>query len=227
LFCGRRAATDDPGEIERMAKTSTKRKSPGRVLARSDDSRQAQPTADAIALADANGQASTGETNKGWFKTGNKFWKKRSTHGPKPKFSDPEMLAAACEEYFDWAHDTPLEEPKPYAYAGNVKVEPIPKLRAMTVQGLCVFLDVSKSTWEHYRARPELEDVCARAESVIRTQKFEGAAANIFNARLISRDLGLGEGAREAWPPGPRVNYELLRDELVEAIAAAEKDEDS
>ena len=28
-------------------------------------------------------------------------------------------------------------------------------------------------------------------DSIIRTQKFEGAAADLFNANIISRDLGL------------------------------------
>ena len=32
-----------------------------------------------------------------------------------------------------------------------------------------------------------------RAESVIRSQKFAGAAADLLNANIIARDLGLAE----------------------------------
>lgn len=35
--------------------------------------------------------------------------------------------------------------------------------------------------------------VIGEIEEVMRSQKFQGAAANIFNATIISRDLGLVE----------------------------------
>lgn len=211
-----------------MPKVSTERKSPGQVPAQGEDRPQAPPeeSAAATAQADANGQAEAGAANAGWFRKGNKFWRKRSSHGPKPKFLDPEALAAACEEYLDWADDALLEEPRPYAYAGSVNVRYIPRLRAMTIEGLCVFLDIASTTWGRYRVSPEFADVCARVENIIRTQKFEGAAANIFNARIISRDLRLGAWAREAEPPEPQVDHEQLAHKLAEAIAAAEEDRD-
>ena len=34
-------------------------------------------------------------------------------------------------------------------------------------------------------------ELTAMIDSIIRTQKFEGAAADLFNANIISRDLGL------------------------------------
>lgn len=39
---------------------------------------------------------------------GNKFWKSRATHGRRLKFSTPEILWTACEEYLEWVEDNPL-----------------------------------------------------------------------------------------------------------------------
>lgn len=67
-------------------------------------------------------------------------------------------------------------------------------MRAMTIDGLCQFLDVTMSTWSEWRSsRPDLSEVMMRAESIIRRQKFEGASANILNANIIARDLGLAD----------------------------------
>lgn len=80
---------------------------------------------------------------------------------------------------------------KAFAYQGEVKQEAIPKLRAMTLTGLVLFLDVTLETWRQYRAREDLSEVVTRAEQVIYDQKFSGAAADLLNANIIARDLGL------------------------------------
>jgi hypothetical protein len=124
---------------------------------------------------------------------GNQFWKLRSSHGPKPVFEDPEQLWAACVEYFEWVEANPLYEDRLVSYQGDSKHEPVAKMRAMTVEGLCIFLDIHKSTWAGYRSRDGFEDVVARVDAVIRTQKFEGAAAELLNPNIIARDLGLAD----------------------------------
>lgn len=70
----------------------------------------------------------------------------------------------------------------------------VPKPRAMTIQGLCLFIGISRETWSQYRKQNhDFSDIVADAEDIIRTQKFEGAAANLFNPNIIARDLGLAE----------------------------------
>ncbi|MFW5394207.1 terminase small subunit, partial [Yersinia sp. 2544 StPb PI] len=64
---------------------------------------------------------------------------------------------------------------------------------AMTLKGLCLFLDISDETWRSYRAREDFIGVITRAENVIYDQKFSGAAADLLNANIIARDLGLKE----------------------------------
>lgn len=64
-------------------------------------------------------------------------------------------------------------------------------MRAMTLSGLCLFLDIHEDTWRLYRAKEDFIEVTTRAEKVIYDQKFSGAAADLLNANIIARDLGL------------------------------------
>lgn len=124
---------------------------------------------------------------------GNRFWEARSSHGRNPKFESGDQLWSACCEYFQWVEDNPLWEMKPFAYQGEVTQEPVAKMRAMTLTGLCLFLDISDDTWRNYRDKEDLLGVVTRAEKVIYDQKFSGAAADLLNANIIARDLGLAE----------------------------------
>lgn len=122
---------------------------------------------------------------------GNRFWEQRSSHGRKPIFESPEKLWEACCEYFTWVEENPLWEAKAFAYQGVVTQEVLPKMRAMTISGLCLFLDISREAWSQYREREGFVDITLRVDDVIRNQKFEGAAAELLNANIIARDLGL------------------------------------
>ncbi len=122
---------------------------------------------------------------------GNSFWEVRSTHGRAPIFGSPEQLWGACCEYFAWIEANPLYEAKAFAFQGTVTVESLPKMRAMTIAGLCIFLDIAVRTWGDYRERQDFVPVTMRVDEIIRTQKFQGAAADLLNANIIARDLGL------------------------------------
>lgn len=122
---------------------------------------------------------------------GNRFWESRSSHGRKPIFNNPEDLWVACCEYFNWVEENPLWETKSYMYQGTPVQDTIPKMRAMTLEHLCVFLDIAKSTWDEYRKKEDFSVIATRVEEIIRTQKFQGAAAEFLNANIIARDLGL------------------------------------
>jgi len=124
---------------------------------------------------------------------GNRFWEARSSHGRKPIFETPEDLWSACVEYFDWVEDNPLKEGKVFNYQGNIVTASVPKMRAMTLSGLFIFLDISRKTWDLYRKREDYIPVVTQVEDVIYQQKFAGAAADLLNANIIARDLGLKE----------------------------------
>lgn len=124
---------------------------------------------------------------------GNDFWKARSTHGRKPIFATPDHLWTAAVEYFEWVDAHPLYEAKPFAYQGDVSIATIAKMRAMTITGLCIFLDISQQAWSEYKQRDGFGEITTRVDEIIRTQKFEGASADLLNANIIARDLGLAD----------------------------------
>jgi hypothetical protein len=124
---------------------------------------------------------------------GNQFWKARTKHGRDKIFSNPDVLWDASCEYFQWVEDNPLFENKVTQYQGVPVDMPVAKMRAMTLDGLCLFLDISIQTWHDYKGRKDFIDVTSRIDSVIRSQKFSGAAADLLNANIIARDLGLSD----------------------------------
>jgi hypothetical protein len=158
----------------------------------------------------------------GRFVAGNRFWEARSSAGPKPRFKNAESLWASCIEYFEWVESNPLYEAKAFAYQGEVTMANLPKMRPMTIGGLCNFLDIEEQTWRLWRAeRPDLFAVITRAEAVIRQQKFEGAAAEFFNANIIARDLGLSDKSEITGKDGGPIKTEDTgaRDKLAALLA--------
>lgn len=128
-------------------------------------------------------------------KKGNQLWKARSSHGRQPIFKSADDLWTASCEYFEWVEKNPLIEIKCFSYQGVVTQEPVAKMRAMTVGALCLFLDISHQTWRDYCARDDFIEITEKIDLIIRSQKFEGAAAELLNPNIIARDLGLRDRA--------------------------------
>lgn len=147
---------------------------------------------------------------------GNQFWKARSKHGRDKKIASAELLKEACEEYFQWVEDNPLQEERLFAYQGVVTKENAYKMRAMTIDGLCIFLDIESHTWRNWREDKDFLPVIDWAEKIIRNQKFTGAAADLLNANIISRDLGLADKQEIEQTGVPQVivtkNYNTSKD---------------
>lgn len=127
---------------------------------------------------------------------GNQFWKLRSKHGRDKLFETPQLLWKAACDYFQWCEDNPLYETKGFAFQGIVTKEDFPKMRAMTLSGLCFYLHCNEAYFRTFKKQlPEGEEefntVIKEIETVIYNQKFQGAAADLLNANIIARDLGL------------------------------------
>lgn len=125
---------------------------------------------------------------------GNDFWKHHSKHGRDKIFTTPEILWEAACEYFEWVKENPLME----TLIQGSKRWTVPKMRAMTEGGLCIFLDVDRSTLDNYgdgknESYKAFFPVTSKIKEIIRTQKFEGASAGFLNANIIARDLGLAD----------------------------------
>lgn len=122
---------------------------------------------------------------------GNQFWLQRSSHGRKPTFATPKDLWEAALEYFKWTEENPLWASK---VLSDGKLAEYPKMRAMTTDGLCIFLDITDQTLYNYRDKnADFLDIVTKIQKVIRTQKFTGASADLLNANIIARDLGLAD----------------------------------
>lgn len=150
---------------------------------------------------------------------GNQFWKVRSTHGRAPIFQTPEALWSACSEYFEWVDKNPLSEAKPFAWQGQITVATLPKMRAMTVTGLCLFLDISVQAWSEYKTREGFGEITTRVGDIIRTQKFQGAAADLLNPNIIARDLGLAERSEHSGPNGSPIEIKASPERRKSALA--------
>lgn len=124
---------------------------------------------------------------------GSKFWQARSSHGRNPIFGSPEELWACCCQYFEWTDENPLYENRPFSLNGEIIIKQIPKMRAMTKQGMCLFLEITLQTWENYKVKDDFFDITRKVEQIIYDQKFSGAAAELLNANIIARDLGLSD----------------------------------
>lgn len=152
----------------------------------------------------------------------------RSSHGAKPKFAEPEDLWKACCEFFDWVEDNPLKEAKLTTYRGRSTLEEIPKMRAMTIEGLCIFIDVSAVTWfEWKKSRADLTNVIESVEKVIRTQKFTGASADLLNANIIARDLGLADKRELSGPDAGPVMFEVTVPGVPNAFSATDNSDNT
>lgn len=132
---------------------------------------------------------------------GNQFWKIRSSHGRKKIFETPEILWDAACEYFDWCENNPLYSAQPFSFQGESWLEDVPKMRAMTMEGLCLFLHVNTLYFNDFERNLDISTdegkdfsiVIKNIRETIKNQKFVGAAAGLLNANIIARDLGLSD----------------------------------
>ncbi len=122
-----------------------------------------------------------------------RYWNnKNPTRGRPREFKTPAALWKAAVEYFNWNEDNPMKEQKAFAYKGDITVVDVEKTRVMTLQRMCSFIGIHYSNYTRtYRKDDNFTDVCEEIDVIIRQQKFEGAASNIFNGNIIARDLGL------------------------------------
>lgn len=141
--------------------------------------------------------------------------------GKPPKFNSPEEMLGRAYEYFNWCKENTINAIKLFSSQGEVISGVEPKARAMTLDGLWIFLNISKSTWYNYKEKSEYLEVVNIIDSVIREQKFTGAAAGIFNPNIIARDLGLkdeiktdhtsSDGSMRTYSPS---DYKKAQDEM-------------
>lgn len=127
---------------------------------------------------------------------GNQFWMNRAKHGRDKLFATPELLWNAACEYFNYIKENPLYETKVFQFQGTIVTKEVPIMRAMTMRELCFYLNCNETYFRQFKANladddKDFSSVIEDIETIVYTQKFQGAAGNLLNANIISRDLGL------------------------------------
>jgi hypothetical protein len=161
----------------------------------------------------------------GQFVAGNRWWEARSSHGAKPAFVNPEDLRDACYQYIEWAGANPLKEEKVFCANGLVTRVEVAKMRAMTLGGMCIYIGVNPGKWSEYKKNPDFGEVTREIEGLIYDQKFSGAAADMLNANIIARDLGLADKKELTGKDGGPVEHNYtISDALAEKLAKVIKE---
>lgn len=136
----------------------------------------------------------------------NDFWKFRSKHGRDKLFESPELLWQEACKYFQWIKDNPLKETVLVSFRGSSIQEEVDRMRAMTISGLCFYLNCNEAYFRNFKNQNRVDgkdfsSVIEAIETVIYNQKFQGASADLLNANIISRELGLVD-KKEVVNPG-------------------------
>lgn len=126
---------------------------------------------------------------------GNQFWKQRSKHGRDRIIQDPETLAKAADEFFEWCEDNPVEYND---FRGKDADEVfLKKPRPFTKEGFARFCGVSE--WrllEDLKAvSNDFSQIVTRVERIIADQKYTYAVTGIYNSLIVARDLGLKDSS--------------------------------
>jgi hypothetical protein len=121
---------------------------------------------------------------------GTNYWALRKTENDgQIAIYTPHELLDKFEEYSEYVNGNPLKEAVLLQKTGETVG--VPKMRAMSVKAFCLYIGVGHTTFLGYEKRTGYVNICAAIKDAIYCQKFEGAAAGLLNANLISRDLGL------------------------------------
>jgi hypothetical protein len=121
--------------------------------------------------------------------TENEFWRLRKDLSEDGKKLSVEQVYEKAQEYIDYCRNNPLIS---VDFRGkDIQEVAIPKMRAMTLNGLWIHLGIGSSTWSDWKNDPKYSEVITHVENMFYVQKFEGAAAGMLNPNIIARDLGL------------------------------------
>jgi hypothetical protein len=128
---------------------------------------------------------------------GNKFWMNRTKHGRDRLYAEPNILWDAACEYFEWCESNPILEDTINFYQGAPYHEELKHRRVKTMGGLWIYLGIDRTTWALWKTqRKDDQDfitVMSLIEEIVMEDKLTGAVAGVYNANIISRDLGLAD----------------------------------
>ena len=125
------------------------------------------------------------------FENGNQYWKRRTKHGRDRVIKEPETLAKAADEYFQFCIENPIIVVD-YKGKDAKRVEmQIPKVFQKNELARFCHLSEWRSINDLKSVSTDFLQVVTHIEGCIADQKFQYGIANIFNSNIVARDLGL------------------------------------
>jgi len=123
----------------------------------------------------------------------NQFWKMADPEclGRPRNFKSPNILWTKTKEYFQECDDNPLLRTETTTSEKGVYDKVFAHKVPYTWEGLYVYLGVE--SLDGYKINKDFIGIITHIGNIIRNQKFTGAAAGLFNANIIARDLGLSD----------------------------------
>lgn len=151
-------------------------------------------------------------TNRPKFVKGNQLWQtvvlKR---GVRPIITDAFDLWEKAIAYFNWCDNNPLSKSELVKHQGDAEEFSVTLGRPYSMDALTIFIGVSGAYFRGRKAtltdkeadntatteELELLDTIHLIESVVRNQRFDGAAVGIFKENLISRVDGYADNINQ------------------------------
>ncbi len=120
------------------------------------------------------------------FSFGNQNYKLATNTGRAKIFTTPDDLWAAACTYFDWCVSNPIIECRYYGI--DAKLIELPKMRAMSLQGLSIYIGVCNL--RYYKKLADFSPIVEKIYDVIYSHNFCGAAVGLIKPCIIWRSLG-------------------------------------
>ena len=154
---------------------------------------------------------------------GNRFWERRTKHGRDKLFSTPDILLEECQKHFNDVEEHDTIYTTEFKVVDRVLEEvKVPHPAPFTWEKLCMYLGVSRDYFRKFKVQMRQDDphregfirVIEWVEQTIYSQKFDKAAVGVFNANLISYDLGIRKDmAISTGGGGLTINVESKKDQ--------------
>jgi len=115
----------------------------------------------------------------------------------RPAKYTPQSILQKFIDFAQWLEDNPYYQEKGYSYMGEVTKENFKKPHIATFGGFCLFAGLTYETLSQYQKDSHFSEIIKLIKNAITEQKFSLAAAELVNANIIARDLGLADNINQ------------------------------
>lgn len=176
-------------------------------------------------------------TKRAKFVKGNQLWQLAPRSGRKAIITDAAELWQSAINYFKWCDENPIYKEEPVKHQGVGDTMELSLGRPYSMDGLTIMLGVSGA---YFRARKaelgdkleantatsaeiDLLDTIHQIESIVRNQRFEGAAVGIFKENLIARIDGYADNVNQHNTGEVRQNIVVRDQKTADDLAKLDK----